>query len=67
MMYLVEYSQLQRALHVDTLDRILETNRRTIDQNLTPGFIPIFAAETGEAAHALAEQWREEHREVLQL
>ena len=67
MTYLVEYSPLQRALHVDALDRILEINRKTIEQGVEPGFIPIYAAATHEEAQDLAEQWRKEHQEVLRL
>ena len=63
----VEYSPVQRAFHVDTLERIAEMNRQNLEQGLAPGFVPIFVAEDSEDAHDLAERWRKDHQEVLRL
>jgi len=63
MIWIVEYSRTQRVFHVDALGRIMETNRRTIEQGLDPGFIPIYATVTREDAHSFVKQWRREHPE----
>ncbi len=55
----VEYSPTQKEIHIDTLERILETNRRTVSQGITPGFVLLHIAPTIEQAHAFAEQWEE--------
>ena len=67
MIWVAEFSPVQRAFHVDTLERIAEMNRESLERGLITGFVPIFVAETGEEASDFSEQWREEHQEVLQL
>ena len=59
--WVCEYSPKQKSFHVDTLDRILETNRKTAAQGLEPGYIPLYASTSQEDARAFAERWRCEH------
>jgi len=63
MIWVCEYSPEQGVFHVDTLSRILEINRRTLEDGSNPGFIPLHIARTSADAHAFAEQWRREHPE----
>lgn len=61
MIWTVEYSISQRAFHVDTVDKILEMNRRNVAQGLVPGYVILCAAATSEDAHAFAAKWEAEH------
>lgn len=63
MIWTVEYSPSQKVFHVDTLDKVLEVNRRTVEQGLAPGFVPLHVAATIEDAHAFVERWDREHPE----
>lgn len=67
MIWTVEYSISQRAFHVDTVDKILEMNRRNVAQGIDPGFIPLYIAATIEDANAFVERWKHEHPEVAQI
>ena len=60
MIWTVEYSPQQKTFHVDTLDKVLEINRRTVAQGLAPGFVMLHIAETSEDAHAFAERFERE-------
>lgn len=60
MIWVCEYSPKQRAFHVDTLERVLETNRRTAAGGLVPGYVILCVAATSEDAHAFAEQFERE-------
>lgn len=55
-----EYSLKQKTFHFDTLGKILETNRRTVEKGLDPGFVLLCVAATIEEAHAFAEQFERE-------
>lgn len=59
--WVCEYSPKQKSFHVDTLERVLETNRQTVAQGLEPGYIPLHVAATSEDAHAFAAKWGAEH------
>ncbi|MBD5152257.1 MAG: hypothetical protein HDT16_07170 [Oscillibacter sp.] len=59
--WVVEYSPVQKAFHIDTVDRILEINRQTVAQGLTLGYTLLHIAATSEAAHDFAAQWEREH------
>ena len=61
MIWACEYSVKQAAFHIDTLERILETNRRTVAQGLEPGYVILCVAASREAAHPFAEKWVAEH------
>lgn len=61
MIWVCEYSPKQRAFHVDTLERVLETNRRTAAEGLVPGYVILCAAATSEDAHAYAAKWEAEY------
>ena len=58
--WVCEYSPKQRAFHVDTLERVLETNRQTAAQGLEPGYVILHLAETSKDAHDFAEQFERE-------
>lgn len=57
MIWVCEYSPKQKSFHVDTLERVLEVNRQTATQGLTPGYVPIYMTTTSADAHAFAEKW----------
>ncbi|MBD5155626.1 MAG: AAA family ATPase [Oscillibacter sp.] len=59
--WVVEYSPVQKAFHIDTVDRILEINRRVTAQGLAPGYTLLHIAATSEATHDFAAQWEREH------
>ena len=59
--WLCEYSPVQRAFHVDTLEKILADNRATVERGAVPGYIPIGVFLSAENARDFAEQWRQEH------
>lgn len=61
MIWVCEYSVRQKSFHVDTLERILETNRQTVAQGLEPGYVMLHIAATSKDAHAFAEKWGAEH------
>ena len=61
--WVVEYSPVQKAFHIDTVDRVLEINRRATAQGLAPGYTLLHIAATSEAAHDFAAQWEREHLE----
>lgn len=61
MIWTCEYSLKQGAFHVDTLERVLETNRQTVAQGLEPGYVILYVAASREAAHAFAEEWGAKH------
>lgn len=63
MIWTVEYSPSQKVFHVDTLDKVLEVNRRTVAQGIAPGFVPLHVAATHEEAHDFIAQWIREHPE----
>lgn len=53
--WVVWYSPEQDAIHIDTLGKILSTNRRNIINGVSPGYVPIFLARTHDDAHDLAD------------
>lgn len=57
--WVVEYSPSQNCFHVDTLDRVLETNRRTVKDGNAPGYVPLQIFLTSEDAHDFAQIWKE--------
>lgn len=59
--WVAEYSPRQKVFHIDTLERVLETNRQTVARGLEPGYVILCIAATSEAAHAFAEKWEAEH------
>lgn len=61
--WVCEYSPKQRAFHVDTLERVLETNRQTAAQGLVPGYVILCVAATREDAHAFVAKWEAEQKE----
>lgn len=61
MVWVCEFSPAQGAFHVDTLERILETNRQTVARGEAPGFVPLALFGSSEEAHAFAERWRKDH------
>lgn len=61
MVWACEYSPEQGAFHVDTLERILELNRQTVERGEAPGYIPLAVFCSSEEAHSFAERWRREH------
>lgn len=61
--WVCEYSPKQRAFHVDTLEHVLETNRRTAAEGLVPGYVILCVAATSEDAHAFAAKWEAEQKE----
>lgn len=60
-LFVCEYSPKQRAFRVDTLERVLETNRRTAAQGLVPGYVILCVVDSSEAAHDFAAKWEAEH------
>lgn len=60
MIWCCEFSPIQNAFHVDTLDRVLEINRQTAAEGKSPGFVILALAASSEEAHALCESWRRE-------
>lgn len=61
--WIVEYSPLQEAFHVDTLDKVLAANRQSVERGITPGYIPLHIAATREDAHAFVKRWKHERPE----
>lgn len=61
MVWVCEFSPAQGCFHVDTLERILETNRQTVSRGDTPGFVPLALFGSSEEAHAFSERWRQNH------
>lgn len=61
MIWAAEYSPVQKAFHVDTLEKILEVNRQTAERGLSPGFVPLYIAASQEEARAFVERWRRGH------
>ena len=61
MVWVCEFSPAQGAFHIDTLERILETNRQTVARGKAPGFVPLALFRSSEEAHAFAECWRKDH------
>lgn len=42
--WVVEYSPEQNSIHIETLDRAMDANRRNIINGVSTGYIPVFAA-----------------------
>lgn len=61
MVWVCEFSPFQGSFHMDTMERILETNRQTIAQGKAPGFVPLALFASSEEAYAFSERWRLEH------
>lgn len=61
MVWVCEFSPAQGAFHIETLERILETNRQTVARGKAPGFVPLALFSSSEEAHAFTEQWRKDH------
>ncbi len=61
MIWVCEYSPVQGAFHVDTLERVLAVNRETAARGKSPGFVPLFLGLSSEEARTFAERWRLEH------
>lgn len=57
-MYVLEYSQIQRAVHVDTLERILSANQQNILNGIVNCYVPIFVFESREEAIEYAETFK---------
>lgn len=59
--WVCEYSPRQKSFHVDTLERVLETNRQMVAQSLEPGYVILCVAASSEAAYTFAAKWEAEH------
>lgn len=57
--WLVEYSPIQKAIHIDPIDKILSTNMRNIINGVSPGYVPIYTATTHEEAQRCADLFLE--------
>ena len=61
MVWMCEFSPTQGCFHVDTLEKILETNRQTVARGEAPGFVPLALFTSSEEAHAFPDRWRRNH------
>ena len=61
MIWCVEYSPVQGAFHVDTLERALDINRQTVEEGRVPGYVILAITRTHEEARAFCDCWRQEH------
>lgn len=59
--WVVEYSPEQDAIHIETLDRILEINRNNVLRSISTGYVPLYASEEREKA----ELWSRIARDIL--
>ncbi len=55
--WVCEYSPTQGYFHVDTLDRVLESNRKTVRSGEAPGYVPLQIFLTSKEAHEFARKW----------
>jgi len=57
--WVAEYCQSQKAFHIDTLDRSLETNLGIILNGFKVDYIPFGIFETSEGANAACDTLRD--------
>lgn len=62
--WVVEYSPIQKAIHVETLEKIMEVNKNSAVYGDYSGYMPLFAAETQAEAECIASLVKHKIREL---
>lgn len=54
-LWIVEYSPIQEAVHINTLEKALASNRESVLNGIETGYIPIYAHESKDMVDKYAE------------
>lgn len=60
--WVLEFSPIQKTIHVSTLNDVVRCNRKTIKDDVVTGYIPVFASKDEKEVRKCAEvlmNWRD--------